>query len=154
MMMNKRGIEALVATVLLVLIVIAAVGIIWGAVMPIIRQNIDTSQKCLNAGIEVNTQGGYTYATGTTSVSVQVSRGPSTVTVSSIDIKVVNDAGNSGTNSTTDVPLPNSDKVYPITMASLGLSGTTAKRVGVAPTIMVGNTKVVCPMKEVDIPAA
>jgi len=152
-MMNKRGIEALVATVLLVLIVIAAVGIIWGAVMPIIKQNIDTSQKCLNTGIEINAESGYTYfiGGGVNNVSVQVSRGPSTIEVTNIAIKVIDSTGNSNSSLQSDVPSQNSDKVYVLKMSDLGLTGT-AKRVGVAPTIVIGKTNVACPMKEVDLP--
>jgi hypothetical protein len=35
-MKNKKGVSALVVTVLLILISLSAVGIIWGAIMPII----------------------------------------------------------------------------------------------------------------------
>jgi flagellin-like protein len=35
-MKNKKGISALVVTILLILITVSAVGIIWGAIMPII----------------------------------------------------------------------------------------------------------------------
>ncbi|MEM2478665.1 MAG: hypothetical protein QXJ92_00490 [Candidatus Pacearchaeota archaeon] len=43
---GKRGVSALVATVLLVLITIAAIGIIWGAILPIIQKGIGTSKEC------------------------------------------------------------------------------------------------------------
>ena len=149
--MNKRAISDLVATVLLVLIVIAAVGIIWGAIMPIIRQNIDTSQKCLNTGIEINTASGYTYVTSYGNASLQISRGPSTVEVMNITLKLVDNTGNS--NSTVIGTISaNSDKVVILSNTTMGLA--MPKRAGVAATIVIGKTSVACPMKEVELPAA
>ena len=92
MINNKRGISDLVATVLIVLITIAAVGMIWGAIMPIIKKNIDTSQQCNDANIDINTQQGFTYEMGGGNISIQVSRGPSTIDLSGIQY-VASDSG-------------------------------------------------------------
>jgi len=148
-MNNKKGIEALVATVLLILITIAAVGIIWGAIMPIIRQNIESSQNCLNAGIEVNMASGYTYAAGN-NVSIQVSRSSSTINVTKIQLKVVDSNGNSGLVDETSIPAPNTDKTYMIDSSLMGLTGAP-KSVGVVAIIAIGNTAYTCPAKEAQL---
>jgi FlaG/FlaF family flagellin (archaellin) len=147
--MNKKAISTLVATVLLVLITIAAVGIIWGAIMPIIRSNLETSQKCSAADLRVNTESGYTYQTGN-DVYIQVSRGPSTIVLNGMQIKVIKSTGESVMNYTgaADVPGTNADKTYQMKLPF----GDTAKRVGIAPIIALGNTNFTCPMNEIDMP--
>ena len=144
-MKNKRAISDLVATVLLVLIVIAAVGIIWGAIMPIIRSNLENSQKCSNAELSINTQSGYTYASGGT-VFIQVSRGASTgVNILGMQLKAIDSSGNSNITTVTNVPSPNGDQTYNISLAN-------AKRVGVAAIIQNGNLNYTCSMTESDLP--
>jgi flagellin-like protein len=148
MMKNRRAISDLVATVLLVLIVIAAVGIIWGAIMPIIRSNIETSQKCSAAELSINTQSGYTYATGS-NVYVQVSRGASSaVTINAIQVKVIDSSGNSNITTFANGPSPNADQVYNISIPA----NTTIKKVGVAAIIALGNLNYTCSMTEYDMP--
>ena len=48
-MKNKKGISAIVATVLIILITVAAVTIIWAAIIPMIQDQIGGSQECLAA---------------------------------------------------------------------------------------------------------
>lgn len=60
-MRNKKGVSALVATVLLVLITIAAVGLIWGAILPLIQRGLQQGQGCgVDVRLIINTQTGYT----------------------------------------------------------------------------------------------
>jgi parallel beta-helix repeat protein len=71
--MNKRGISGPVAMVLIVLMVVAAVGIVWIVVLPMIREGIDGEN--LDAGLSIETEGGYTYFDEASSVAcVQVRR--------------------------------------------------------------------------------
>ena len=70
--MRKGGISAIVATVLIILITVAAVAIIWLAVIPMIQQSGDVSY---NADIVIETEGGYTYFDSSRGVvCVQVKR--------------------------------------------------------------------------------
>ena len=48
-MKNKKGISAIVATVLIILITVAAVTIIWAAIIPMIQNTIEGSQECFDA---------------------------------------------------------------------------------------------------------
>ena len=146
-MVNKRGIEALVATVLLVLITIAAVGIIWGAVMPLIKSNIQSSQKCFDADLEIK-QGGYTcFDSSVPQVKVQVGRGEKATDISDIQIQL-SSAGTSksikASNesvSPNDIPGPNEEIVY--TVGTLGLDYIDS--VSIAAIIKIGNTVIMCP---------
>ena len=57
--MNKRGVSAVVATVLIILITVASVTIFWGAIIPMTKGNLDFSS--LEGKVSVLTSGGYTY---------------------------------------------------------------------------------------------
>ena len=48
-MKNKRGISAVVATVLIILITVAAVAIIWAAIIPMLSSQIGKSNACITA---------------------------------------------------------------------------------------------------------
>lgn len=52
----KRGISAIVATVLMVLIVVVAVGVVWGVLIPLLNTDIEASKNT----ITIDTTGGYT----------------------------------------------------------------------------------------------
>lgn len=47
--MNKRGISTVVATVLIVLITVAAVTILWAAISPLIDKNLQSGTSCVEA---------------------------------------------------------------------------------------------------------
>ena len=53
MINNKKGISAVVATVLIILITVAAVTIIWAAIIPMITSSIDEGTQCLDATSQV-----------------------------------------------------------------------------------------------------
>lgn len=56
--MNKSGISAIVATVLIILITVAAVAILWGAIFPLVH---DLSKvKTSESAVSIVTAGGYT----------------------------------------------------------------------------------------------
>jgi FlaG/FlaF family flagellin (archaellin) len=60
--MDKRGISAVVATVLIILITVAAVTIIWAAIIPMIKQQTEASMVCQDAisQVSIESEGGYT----------------------------------------------------------------------------------------------
>jgi len=45
---NKRGLSAIVATISLVLLTFAAVGIIAGFIIPLVRNNLDSGTECVD----------------------------------------------------------------------------------------------------------
>ena len=58
-MNNKKGISAVVATVLIILITVAAVTIIWAAIIPMIRNTIEGSQECFDASAAISVMSDY-----------------------------------------------------------------------------------------------
>lgn len=54
-MKNKKGLSDVIATVLIVLLALAAIAIVWGFVSPVLRNtgsSISASQKCLDAEVK------------------------------------------------------------------------------------------------------
>jgi FlaG/FlaF family flagellin (archaellin) len=83
--MRKRGISAIVATVLVILITVAGVAIIWVGVLPILSESFEN--VCLDADVSVVSGSGYTcYDGGNDIFGVQVSKGSNDVEVSGVNI--------------------------------------------------------------------
>ena len=73
---NKKAVSAIVATVLLILITVAAVGIIWGAIMPMLNKATELGQACMQARLTIDTTSGYTcYDESKKQASVMITRG-------------------------------------------------------------------------------
>lgn len=72
--MNKRGIEPVIATVLLIVITIAAVALIIAFVVPFVQRQLGTADLCLKAqGIQIDsTATCYTTTPGNQNVTVKI----------------------------------------------------------------------------------
>jgi hypothetical protein len=72
--MNKRAVSAVVATVLIILITVAAVTVVWTLIVPMVREGMVFRE--LEGRVDILTSGGYTfYDEDSGVVSVQVGRG-------------------------------------------------------------------------------
>jgi len=148
MIRTRKAISTLIATVLLVLITLAAVGIVVGAVMPLIQGTIDKGRLCSEAGITVNKD--YTYYNATSTVlSLVLAKGPNQVAINKIQIKVRDITGASKLIENSTVPAINSEGVYRINMSANGLGQPIA--VGIAPVIKQGNSEFACEVVEVSL---
>ncbi len=166
MMLNdKRAVSAIVATVLLVLIAVAAVGIIWGAIIPMINKAMEMGQACMNARLTINTDSGYTCWNATGRVAlVMVSRGAEDFKLAGMDL-VVSGGGLTKTFNVSSGQIPDGvrmleDKAQPPTMAlalpnvneerTYIVNGTAvstsfvAQEARVAPKVRIGNTVKTC----------
>jgi len=56
----KRGISAVIATVLIILITLSAVSIVWIVVLPMISDNLELEAICQKAGITIDSSQGFT----------------------------------------------------------------------------------------------
>lgn len=84
--MHKRGISAVVATVLIILITVAAVTIVWTAIIPMIKTNLELGAACLEADVLIDASSGYTcYDAENKIVAVQVKKGANEVNISEIE---------------------------------------------------------------------
>jgi flagellin-like protein len=151
----EKGISALVATVLLVLITIAAVGIIWGAILPMIKGTMEKSQKCYDVDLEIMKGANTCFNTydplyGGGTLQVQVFKGEKSVDISDIQIQV----GYAGTTKTVQVnstvvifnnniiPGPNEEVRYTINTSALGMNSVDTA--SVAAVLKIGNTESIC----------
>jgi hypothetical protein len=71
-MKDIRGVSGPVAMVVMVLMVVAAVGIVWTIALPMVREGVGGEN--LDAGISIETEGGYTYYDEEGVACVQVRR--------------------------------------------------------------------------------
>ncbi|MEM4647812.1 MAG: archaellin/type IV pilin N-terminal domain-containing protein [Candidatus Pacearchaeota archaeon] len=156
--MKKRGISALIATVLLVLITIAAVGIIWGAILPLVQKGIMHGKAC---GLETRliidkTQGWTCFNRSEKSVIVMIERPLEDFDLVGINLQVsgegkkkvykINQTGDSkifmwnGTHWINKIELPfkGEARTYKV------IVNFTATEVGAAPIVKVGTTEETC----------
>lgn len=161
---NKKAVSTLVATVLLILITVAAVGIIWGAIMPMLNSAMEMGQACLNARLTIDTTQGYTcYKTASKESQVMINRGAEEFSLAGIrvmvsgggqsktfevatdqnksTIKMIGEAYSGNVFASSDLPSVNEDRTYVVNTSSLGV---VVEEVKVAPIAKVGNTERVC----------
>jgi len=158
-MNDKKGISAIVATVLIILITVAAVTIIWAAIIPLINNQLDKGTICVDAVSQVSlSDKGYTCSnvdatTGANkNVSIQIKHGARDFDLA--DIQVTISSGGDSTSfklsdATTTIspsgaitfPGSNEEKVY-----VLDTSGITGEidSVSIAPIVRVGNSEETC----------
>jgi flagellin-like protein len=151
---RKKGISAIVATVLIILITVAAVTIIWAAIIPMISNQLDKGVICLDAVSQVQLRDeGYTcYNTSINSdnyyeVSLQVGRGSGEFELA--DIQVLVSVGGTttpidlvgdGVVNITDLPGPNGAEVFVVN----GSNFNETTKISIAPIVKVGNTQEAC----------
>ena len=138
---QKRGISAIVATVLIILITVAAVTILWAAVIPLVRDNLESGTVCLDASTGLTlSDSGYT-CVNTTNVSLQIKHGAKAFDVEEIQVLIYASGDTTTRTITTGLPGPNEEKVFLITH---GLTAANIEKVEIAPVVLIGNTKKTC----------
>ena len=166
-MNNKKGISAIVATVLIILITVAAVTIIWTAIIPMITNMLESVPGCLDAQDVRLVKGGFTcYDTTTTPgdpfISLQIARQSKDIDLEDVDI-LVNIGGNSETvkivdtdsgdnvtdssskliTSASDLPGLNGKKVFRITKMN-SAAPNIPDSIQIAPVLKVGGSSQTC----------
>ncbi|MEI6058972.1 MAG: archaellin/type IV pilin N-terminal domain-containing protein [archaeon] len=152
-MNNKRGISTVVATVLMIVITVAAVGIIWAAVIPMITNKLSSSTSCIDAGsqLQLVTDKGYPCMDGNDTINVQIKRGPKEIVFSGIQV-LVSVGGNSYKYEYTDtdnMPGSNEERVLPITDDNLvsdtaDVSIADATEISIAPMVEAAGGNEIC----------
>ena len=148
-MNNKKGISAIVATVLIILITVAAVTIIWAAIIPMVSNQLDKGSACLDAVSDLTIGGsGYSCVETTGIVNVQVKLGGKGTILDDIRIIVDDDTGNTILSTLLNaaspnglgltLPGPNSARL--VTTGAL----TNPQSVSIAPIITIGNAQETC----------
>ena len=152
-MNNKKGISAVVATVLIILITVAAVAIIWAAIIPMIKNQIQGSTVCLSATSQVSAvvedgltcvnKTSYNATTGNMTFFVQVSRLEKEFELKKIQV-LISEAGSTKTFEITGTNVlgQNEDKMYYMNYTNTTVGGPD--KVEVAPVVGVGNVEEPC----------
>ncbi len=94
---NKKGVSAIVATSLIILITVAAITIVWSVVIPMIQDSLQSGQACLNApgAITIRTRTGQTwYNTTSDMLYVQIERTSADIDIAKINLRAITSEGN------------------------------------------------------------
>lgn len=141
----KKAVEAIVGTVLLLLITVAAAGLIFGVIVPFIQNKLLEGEisSCMNVRVVIDTKQGYTcYDEGNHSVNVMVSRGADDVQLQGLQIIIAVDGTTQAFEVNQSLPGNNEQSTFAININPA--PGATAKEVGVAPIVKIGNMQQLC----------
>ena len=127
---NKKGISAIVATVMLILITVAAVAILWGAIIPMIKTSLDFS--ALTGQVTVLDNGYTMYDSSRDLMSVQVKRDQDEGVMNRVNL-ILTVQGNSYS-TTVIAPESGGAKVYTFNMTGIGIP----ESISVVPIFAVG----------------
>jgi hypothetical protein len=140
---GKKGVSTLIATVLLVALVIAAAGIVWQMLIPLIKTNLESSLKCSQIELSVDSYMSYVDF-DSEMANIRVSRrakGTENAVLSAVSIILKTADGNSFSFKNETVPCLNCDTNYHINISQAGI----VNRASVAPVIQIGNKEKFCP---------
>ena len=153
---QKKGISAVVATVLIILITVAAITIVWAAIIPMINNQLDQGTLCLDAVSQLSLMdAGYTCIDSTANeLSLQIKKGARDFDLADIQV-LISAEGNvesfslldTATTITpaaitvADLPGANEEKVFVIDTSSVSGAVDSVK---IAPIVKVGNTEETC----------
>jgi parallel beta-helix repeat protein len=134
---SKKGISAIVATVLIILVTVAAVAILWVTVLPMITKA--TTFKDPNLRLELVTSEGYTtYDPHLRLATIQVRRGSDKADLIGFDLIFLIE-GNSVKHFVSDFPAPNQAKVYYINLSNYSIPPSLVRVAPVFTDGTIGN---------------
>jgi flagellin-like protein len=136
--MQKKGVSAVVATILIVMITVAAVGLIWMFVLPMVQRSLSVDDACKNADLNIENDG-YTCYVENNFTSVQIKKGNSDVDIIGVDIIISSD-GNSQSYPTDFQFIRGEEKVFSINTPTI----SKVESIGVAAVVKRGNEKKTC----------
>lgn len=153
---NKKGVTAIIGTILILLITVAVAGILWQVVVPMVKKGAaetELASACVSADIKISAKDSFYNQTLTTEkFKVVVSRGAGELDLNDIQIIAYNVAGSSESYlikekfGKSELPDENMQKVY-------NLNATIAPiKAALAIKLNVGDTAKFCtPTAKVDI---
>jgi hypothetical protein len=134
-MVNKRGISAIVATVLILLITIVAVTIVWVILIPLLQGSF--SSVDVDGGVSIVSSGGYTVWDSEKQVAtVKVSGKPGSSIIEKVRLTFFFEDGSSESN-LFPAPGPKEERVYEF----LFNEGAAPVQVSVAPLVIDGSSE-------------
>ena len=148
-MNNKKGISAIVATVLIILITVAAITIIWAAIIPMISNQLESGTVCLDAVSQVQLlDAGYTCKTVNATatgfnMTLQVKHGAKDFELAGLQVLISEGGSTTPYELTGNLPGSNEEKVLSVAdYANTTVEGPD--KIQIAPIVVVGNTQESC----------
>ncbi len=154
---SRKAISSLIATVLLILVTIAIVGIVAQTVTPLVKDSLAASQRCSDLGLTIEEVSGMTcYDTTQNVASLSVSRGNDVLELAGIEFKLITSEGTSkiadvisGQNyafiDTSLVPRANAQKVFMINATLMNI--TNVDKAAITAIVNQGKSIKVCSIK-------
>lgn len=145
---NKKGVSAVIATVLIILITIAAVTIIWAAIIPMIKGLIESGTTCLDVMKEVEL-GDRTCLEDSDTVTVQIVRGSTSFEWADVQVRIEDAEGNTVSSYLIDdegetlEDLPGRNEARTFTLDVTGLT-SELNNVAIAPIVQVDGKQENC----------
>lgn len=145
-MKNKKGIEPVIATVLLIVITLVVVALVVAFVVPFIQKQMQETQLCYDARVEiVAAESCY----DGDNLYVRVSRGSEDFELRDIILKVITDEKTVTKKIDADLGLsipenPHEENLYTITFGQLGITGEIITSVAIAPIVGSGEIEKTC----------
>lgn len=145
---QKKAVSAVVATVLIIMITVAAVGIIWAAIVPMIQDSLTAGTICNSAASDISIGVvGYTCIDENGNVSLQIKKGnDATIDLVAVNAQIYKGGESSSVrinetntgNVSGNLPGNNGESIITIS----GYADATG--VSIAPIVKVGNTEKLC----------
>ncbi len=145
-MKNKKGIEPVIATVLLIVITIVVVALVVAFVVPFVQKQMQDTELCYNAIVEiVAAESCY----DNTNLYVRVSRGSEDFELRDIILKVITNEKTVTKKIDADLSLlipenPHEENFYTITFEQLGITDDIITSIAIAPIVGSGETEKTC----------
>ena len=149
--MEKKGISAVVATVLIILITVAAVTIIWAAIIPMINNQLSKGTICLDAISQLSIENkGYTCIEGN-DLKIQIGHGATNFDLADIQVLISSNGSTESINLVgdagilfADLPGTNEERTVTILDAVMTTNAADIDTVNIAPIVTVGDTTEAC----------
>ena len=125
---------------MVILITVAAVTIVWAAIIPMVNDQLGRGTICLDAVSQISLANeGYT-CKNAENISLQIKRGAKTFDLASVQILISDKGSTTPYSITSDLPGANEEKVFIIVTGDT----TTIDKVQIAPVVTIGNSEVTC----------
>lgn len=137
---NKKAISAVVATTLILMITVVAIGIIWFTVLPVIKDNLGVGDICSGVDISIDSSQGYTCYVPENITLIQVDKGNSNVNVTGLRF-YLSSTGNA-------IKYTKFLSLFPMGSQVFYLNSSTIfqlDKIEVAPIVKLGNSEKECP---------
>lgn len=136
---SKKGLSQVIATILLILLSVAAVAILAAAIIPFVRESLSGGKECFEAVglLEIDTEKGYTcYDSGEKEVKVMIKKAAKDVELRGIKIAIFDGTTGKTHDIETDLPGKGEERTYTIDANELD----RIESVEIAPIMESGKT--------------